>query len=125
MKLLSAAIMARIAAGGNGSGNSDTKYIAVTGATPSIAAVKDACYVCESTVTALTISSIPEEGIFEIIFKAGSTAPQITGPACIVYREYDEVTASKMNEVSYNCFKIGNTQYAQGMICPFDEPAAS
>ena len=124
MKLLSAAIMARIGSG-NGSGGDNAAYVEVTGATPSIAAERNKIYVCSSTVTALTLSSLPEEGIFSIIFKAGSTAPQITAPSCLVYRENDEVTASKMNELNVNCFKIGNTQYAQGLICAFDEPASS
>ena len=124
MKLLSAAIMARIASG-NGSGGDSNSYVEVTGATPNIAAAKNKAYICTSTVTALTISSIPEEGVFEIIFMAGSTAPQITAPSCLVYREDDEVTASKMNELNVNCFKIGNTQFAQGIICAFDEPASS
>lgn len=124
MKLLSAAILARIASGSGNGGNS-TSYVEVTGATPSIAAAIDTTYVCTSTVTALTLSSLPEEGIFSIIFKAGSTAPQITAPSCLVYREDDEVTASKMNELNVNCFKIGNTQFAQGLICAFDEPASS
>lgn len=124
MKLLSAAIMARIGSG-NGSGGGGTSYVEVNGATPSIAAERGKAYLCTSTVTALTISSLPEEGIFSIIFKAGSTAPQITAPSCLVYREDDEVTASKMNELNVNCFKIGNTQFAQGLICAFDEPASS
>lgn len=122
MKLLSAAIMARIAGNGNGNGGSG-EYVDVTGATPSIAAEDEKCYVCSSTVTALTISSIPEKGLFSIIFKAGSTAPQITGPACIVYRDGNEVEKNKMNEISYNCFKVGNTQYCQGLMVAFDEPS--
>lgn len=121
MKLLSAAIMAKIAVKGSSSGGA-VGYVEIEGATPSIAAQDEMCYVCSSTVTSLTISSIPETGIFSIIFKAGSTAPQITGPACIVYRENDEVQASKWNEVSYSCFKIGNTQYCQGLIVSFDDP---
>lgn len=127
MKLLSAAIMARIGSG-NGSGGGNETYVEVTGATPSIAAERNKEYVCTSTVTALTISSLPEEGIFSIIFKAGSPVPQITAPSCLVYRENDnsdEVISSKMNELNVNCFKIGNTQYAQGIICAFNEPASS
>lgn len=124
MKLLSAAIMARIGSG-NGSGGGNADYVEVTGATPSIAAAKDTTYVCTSTVTALTLSSLPEEGLFEIIFKAGDTVPQITGPSCLVYRDSQEIAKNKMNELSFNCFKIGNTQYAQGLLAPFDEPASS
>lgn len=124
MRLLSAAILARIASGSGNGGNS-TSYVEVTGATPSIAAAEGTTYVCTSTVTALTISSIPEEGLFEIIFKAGDTVPQITGPSCLVYRDGNEIVKNKMNELSFNCFKIGNTQYAQGVIAPFDEPASS
>jgi hypothetical protein len=100
-------------------------YVDVLGATPAIAAESDVTYICTSTVTALTISSIPEEGIFAIIFKAGNTAPQITGPSCLVYRDGTEIVANKINELSVRCFKIGNMQCAQGLNAPFNEPASS
>ena len=100
-----------------------TIRVNVTGASPSIAAQDSRFYICDTTITALTISSIPDEGLFNILFKAGTTAPQITGPACISYREDDEVQASKWNEISYHCFKIGSKQFCQGMMGAVDGPA--
>ncbi len=107
---------------GSRSGGAES-YVEVTGETPSIIAEAEKAYLCSAIVTALTISSIPEKGIFSIIFKAGSTPPQITGPACIVYWENNGVETDKMNEISYHCFKIGNDQYCQGLIASFDDPS--
>lgn len=123
MSLLQALIAAKLSDGRGEGGSDETMYTYVTGASPSIAAQKNKFYICSSTITALTISSIPEEGLFNILFKADATAPQITGPACILYREDDEVQASKWNEISYNCFKIGNNQFCQGLMVAVDGPA--
>lgn len=121
MNLKEAVLTAKILRGSGDSG--ETIHVNVTGASPSIAAQKNQFYICNSTITALTISSIPDEGLFNILFKAGTTAPQITGPACISYREDDEVQASKWNEISYHCFKIGSAQFCQGLMVAVDGPA--
>lgn len=105
-----------------GSGGGEDKYVHVAGTTPSIAAQKDTTYICDDTVTALTISSMPSEGLFGIIFEAGATEPQITAPAYVVYHENSKITKSKINELSYQCFSLGVTQCAQGVICEFDAP---
>ena len=107
MNLKEAVLTAKIMRGSGDSG--ETIHVNVTGAAPSIAAQDSRFYICDTTITALEISSIPDEGIFSVLFKAGSTA--------------DEVQASKWNEISYHCFKIGSEQFCQGMMGAVDGPA--
>ncbi len=121
MNLKEAVLTAKIMRGSGDSG--ETIHVNVTGASPSIAAQDSRFYICDTTITALEISSIPDEGIFSVLFKAGSTAPQITGPACITYRESDAIEPSKWNEINYHCFKIDNTQFCQGVMLAIEGPA--
>lgn len=123
MNLLSAALVARIASGsGGGGGGGDVNFVEVEGTAPVINAESGTTYVCTSEVSDVTIADIPEEGTFEIIFAAGSTAPQISGPSCLVWKEDCEIETDKMNEINILCFQIGGNQYAQGVIAFFDIP---
>lgn len=122
MNLMSSVIMSKISGSGSGGGGGEDKYVHVAGTTPTIAAQKGTTYICDDTITALTLSSLPSEGGVHIVFAAGSTAPQITAPAYVVYREDDEITKNKINEVDIMCYQIGTDRYALGLICAFDAP---
>lgn len=109
----------------NGSTTEERSYTEVSGATPSIAAERGAVYLCTTQVTSLTLSSLPDEGFFVVIFEAGSTPPQISAPNYLVYRQGDEVEKNKINELNINCFKVGVDRFAQALMAAFDKPLVS
>ena len=71
--------------------------VTVTGATPSITAEANKRYLC-GTLTSLTIT-LPESGMFEVVFTSGSTATTLTASG-VTFPSWFSVEANYTYEIS-------------------------
>lgn len=76
----------------------------VSGATPSVAAADNRLYNC-GEVTTLTITSLPDNGLFTVLFASGATATQIVWPqdATVELPEGQTIEANRIYELSVRC----------------------
>lgn len=76
----------------------------VSGATPSIAANDNTLYDCGELST-LTITSMPDNGLFTVLFASGATATQIVWPqdATVELPEGQTIEANRIYEMSVRC----------------------
>lgn len=100
--------------------------VTVSGATPTIQAADNTLYLFSSAVTSITVSSLPESGLFELVFLSGSTATEIIGPAgqSISLAEGCEIAADKVNDVSIRVCSVGGVTMALATVGTWEAPAA-
>lgn len=102
-------LIARIAGGveaGSSTGQSTDQTVVVTGTSPAFAAVNNTLYICSSGLTALTVSSLPASGLFEIVFASGSTAPELTLPANIILPNHVNIETDTVYELSVRVLSV-------------------
>lgn len=95
-------ILAGKPAGGPGGGGETV--VTVSGATPSIEAADNTLYDCGELST-LTITSMPDNGLFTVLFASGATATQIVWPqdATVELPEGQTIEANRIYELSVRC----------------------
>ena len=122
MDLMEALLMGSLMAKGPGGGG-ETR-VAVGGANPVIAAQDNTCYVCTEAVASITLSALPAEGLFEIVFLAGAAAPELIGPQgqAITLQEGSELTADQINDVSVRCCTVAGASMALAAVGQYEAP---
>lgn len=102
MSLLQTLLAAKLTGGEGGSGGGSgtpATVVAVSGATPTIAAADNTIYEC-GELTSLTVSTIPASGDFIIRFTSGSTATTTNLPVTMVFPEAFAAKANTRYEIS-------------------------
>ena len=74
--------------------------VSITGANPVIRADRDALYLCAEPVSTLTISELPSEGLFEIVFRSGEVPTELTLPGSVCLPEGFSIAANTSYDLS-------------------------
>lgn len=79
---------------------SSEKHVVISGTAPNIVAQANTVYLCSETVTSLNVSSVPETGLFEIIFVSGSPAAELCLPDSVILQEDTRIKENHIYELS-------------------------
>jgi uncharacterized membrane protein len=116
-KILDALIASALTGGGGGGGDNAIREV-VTGATPTISPVANHIYLCETTLTSLTIVNPPATGYWDVVFESGATATTVTIPATVLFNTSD----GKMDSIEKNRVYEINVMDNRAIAC--DWPTA-
>lgn len=100
-----------------------TKVVSVSGATPSIAAEIDTAYICAAEVSSLTVTTGASSGIFEVVFKAGSTAPEITLPQNVLLPDGFDFDSDTYYDLSVRMCTVGGDSVGLAAVGSWPVPA--
>lgn len=111
----------------SGPGPSGETTVEVSGVSPTIQAADNTLYLFSDAVTSITISSLPESGLFELVFLSGSTETEIIGPAgqSISLAEGCEIAADMVNDMSIRVCSVGGSVMALATVGTWEAPAAA
>lgn len=117
-------IVAIMAAGIGKSGNAE-KTVTVPGSSPTIAAMDNTLYVCSDAVTVLTVSALPESGLFEIVFQSGATAPDVSLPSSVILPDGLIIETSTIYDMSIRVCAIKGITYGLATVQGWPLPATN
>lgn len=99
--------------------------VAVSGTTPAIAAADSTVYICASSLTSLTVSSLPASGVFGVVFASGSTVPELILPANITLPYGVRIEPNVIYELSVRVCDVDGQTVGLAAIQGWQEPAAT
>ena len=121
MSLLDAVIAGKLGrANGDSGGEID---VSVSGASPTISPNDRTLYIC-GELTSLTLSGLPASGLFEIVFKSGSTATEVTLPANVLLPDGVSVEADTIYDISVRVCAVAGTTYGLAAMQGWQVPGA-
>lgn len=121
-------MIARMSGGvesGSSLSQSAEQTVAVSGTSPAIAAADSTVYICTSSLTSLTVSSLPATGLFGIVFASGSTAPELILPANIILPYGVSIETNVIYEFSVRVCAVDGQTVGLAAIQGWQEPAAA
>ena len=98
MNLLNALLLRRLA--GSGAAEQTEALCQVNGTSPSIAAADKTLYLCTQPLSSLTLSSLPASGLFELVFAAGDSAPEVILPDNVLLPPEIRIRSSAVYDLS-------------------------
>ena len=113
------------ALGSGSAGRAAETAAAVSGTTPRIAAEDRTLYLCGDAVTALTVTSLPASGLFEIVFACGAAAPQVTLPANVLLPDGVRIEADKIYDISIRVCSVDGTAWGLAAVQGWSVPSAA
>ena len=100
-----------------GPGAADGKPpVLITGASPVIHAERETLYICTEPVSALTVSELPAEGLFEIVFRSGNVPTELTLPGSVCLPEGFTISADTSYDLSIRVCGLEGTVCALAAV---------
>ena len=92
---------------------------------PTLNAEDRTLYLCRTPVSSLTLSGLPAEGLFEIVFASGAAAAEIVLPSSVLLPEDAVVESDMIHDLSVRVCSIGGQSLGLAALGSWPAPEAA